>query len=84
LELDYKTDPVRACDALADRVTFVGNIDPTGVLAQGTQADVTRGTRELLRVFAGTPRFILNAGCAIPADTPPENLRALIRAAREG
>jgi uroporphyrinogen-III decarboxylase len=40
-------------------------------------------TRELAAVFAVPPRFILNAGCAIPATTPPENLRAMIRAARE-
>lgn len=36
--------------------------------------------RELLAVFADTPRFILNAGSAIPATTPGENLRAMIRA----
>jgi uroporphyrinogen-III decarboxylase len=24
----------------------------------------------------GNPRFIFNAGCAIPAETPPANLRA--------
>ena len=33
LELDYKTDAPRARRMLQDRVTFVGNIDPTGVLA---------------------------------------------------
>ena len=33
-------------------------------------------------MFADTPRFILNAGCAIPATTPAENLRAMIRAVR--
>jgi uroporphyrinogen-III decarboxylase len=27
--------------------------------------------------------FILNAGCAIPASTPPENIHALVRAAQE-
>ena len=39
-------------------------------------------TAALLALFAGNSRFILNAGCAIPAETPPANLRALIRAAR--
>jgi uroporphyrinogen-III decarboxylase len=28
------------------------------------------------------PGFILNAGCAIPAETPPANLRAMIAASR--
>jgi MtaA/CmuA family methyltransferase len=83
LELDYKTDPCLAHARLSDQAVFIGNIDPVAVLALGTPELVERKTRELLAVFADTPRFILNAGCAIPATTPPENLRALIRAARD-
>jgi uroporphyrinogen decarboxylase len=82
LELDHKTDAGLARDRMGGRATFIGNLDPTGVLALGTPELVEAKTRELLEVFADTPRFILNAGCAIPATTPPENLRAMIRAAR--
>lgn len=82
LELDYKTDVTLARAALRGKAAFVGNIDPSGVLAMGTPQMVAAKTRALLDVFAGEPRFILNAGCAIPANTPPENLRAMIRAAR--
>lgn len=84
LELDYKTDMRLARQALDGRAVFIGNLDPSGVLAAGTPKLVAEKTRELLRVFAGTPRFILNAGCAIPSTTPPENIRAMIAAAREG
>lgn len=82
LELDYKTDARTARDALKGRAVFIGNIDPSGILALGTPALVEAKTRELLEVFAGVPGFILNAGCAIPAETPPANLRAMIAAAR--
>jgi len=82
LELDYKTDIRAARDAMKGRAVFIGNIDPSGVLALGTPALVEARTRELLEVFAGVPGFILNAGCAIPAETPPANLRAMISAAR--
>jgi uroporphyrinogen decarboxylase len=82
LELDYRTDATLARDKMKDRTVFVGNIDPSGVLALGTPAVVEAKTRELLTVFADTPRFVLNAGCAIPPMTPPENLRAMIHAAR--
>jgi MtaA/CmuA family methyltransferase len=82
LELDYKTDVRAARDALKGRAVFIGNIDPSGVLALGTPELVEAKTRELLEVFTGIPGFILNAGCAIPAETPPGNLRALIAAAR--
>jgi MtaA/CmuA family methyltransferase len=84
LELDYKTDVRAARDAMKGRAVFIGNIDPSGVLALGTPALVEARTRELLEVFAETPGFILNAGCAIPAETPAANLRAMILAARRG
>jgi uroporphyrinogen decarboxylase len=83
-EIDFKTDAARARAAWKDRCAFIGNIDPSGVLALGSVELVESRTRELLQVFDGEPRFILNAGCALPATTPPENLRAMIRVAREG
>ena len=82
IEIDYKTDPRRAHEKTKDRTLFVGNIDPSGVLALGTSRLVEEKTLELLRIFADTPRFILNAGCAIPPATPSENIRTMIRTAR--
>lgn len=82
LELDYRTNPLLAHDKMRDRAVYIGNIDPSGVLALGTPELVEQKTRELLTVFADTPRFILNAGCAIPPITPPENLKAMISTAR--
>ena len=82
LELDYKTDVRLAREVLKGRTAFVGNIDPSGVLALGTPALVEKTTRDLLEVFAGERRFILNAGCAIPAETPVANVKAMIAAAR--
>jgi uroporphyrinogen decarboxylase len=83
LDLDYTTDASVACRLMEGRTTFIGNIDPSGVLALGTPDLVEKRTRALLETFAHNPRFILNAGCAIPPITPPENLRRMIRTARE-
>jgi MtaA/CmuA family methyltransferase len=83
LELDHKTDALLARDVTRNRCSFVGNIDPSGVLALGDEPTVVRKTKQLLDLFARTPGFILNAGCAIPAETPPENIRAMIKTARE-
>ena len=82
LELDYQTDARRAHDMMKDRAAFIGNVDPSAVLALGTPQLVAEKTSELLAIFADTPRFILNAGCAIPPTTPPENLHAMIRTAQ--
>jgi MtaA/CmuA family methyltransferase len=82
LEIDFKTNAQLAHNVMKDKITFVGNIDPSGVLALGTPALVRLKTEELLRVFADTPRFILNSGCALPADTPPENICAMLACIR--
>jgi MtaA/CmuA family methyltransferase len=81
-EIDYRTDVTLARDKMKGRATFIGNIDPSGVLALGTPALVEQKTRELLTTFVDEPRFILNAGCALPSMTPSENLKAMIHAAR--
>ena len=82
-ELDYKTDIQKIHDIIGPSAVFCGNLDPTGVLTFGTPQLVEKKTRELLTLYRDNPRFILNAGCAIPAETPPENLRTMIRTARE-
>lgn len=84
LELDFKTDARAARDVMAGRAVFIGNLDPTGVLAMGSSRDVEAKTRDLLAIFGNGAGFILNAGCAIPSNTPPDNIRAMIGVAREG
>ncbi len=39
-------------------------------------------TQEAIEVISPTGRLIVGPGCALPADTPPENVYALIEAAR--
>src|ERR1035438_5938566 len=67
LELDYKTDVRVAHDLMKDSTVFIGNLDPSSVVALGTPALVEAKSRELIALFGDTRRFIPNAGCAIPA-----------------
>jgi uroporphyrinogen decarboxylase len=83
VELDFKTDVQKAFDVLHNKVCFIGNIDPSGVIAMGSPKLVEQKTTDLLDIYSKTNRFILNAGCAIPSNTPEENLRTMIRVARE-
>jgi uroporphyrinogen-III decarboxylase len=81
-ELDYKTDIGKIYDCFHNTVTLIGNIDPSGVLALGSVADVQNKTMELLSIYKNSNRFILNAGCAIPPNTTAENLSTMINTAR--
>ena len=82
LELDYKTNIRLIYQHLGPSKLFIGNIDPSGVLALGTKQLVREKTIELLDVYKDSPRLIVNAGCAIPAKTPSENIREMIDTVR--
>lgn len=82
-ELDYKTNAAKAKQTAGKRHVLFGNIDPSAVLANGTVAEVREVARQLISTWKPEGRFILNAGCAIPATSPPENIHALVDAAKE-
>ena len=82
-ELDYKTNAAKAKNTVGATHVLFGNIDPSEVIARGTPAEVREKTRQLISIWKPGGHFILNAGCAIPASTPPENIHALIQTARE-
>jgi uroporphyrinogen decarboxylase len=82
-ELDYKTDARRAKETVGRNHVLFGNVDPSGVLARGTPAKVRETTQQLIETWKPGGNFILNAGCAIPATTPSENLRAFIETAHQ-
>ncbi len=83
LELDFQNDFGEMKRMVGTEVCLEGNIDPSGVLLQGTPELVYRQSRELIR-SAGPGGFILSSGCEVPRDTPPENIHAMVRAARDG
>ena len=82
-ELDYKTHAVEAKSKVGAHHVLFGNIDPSGVIARGTPAMVREKTSQLISLWKPGGLFVLNAGCAIPASTPADNLHALIEVAHE-
>lgn len=80
-ELDYKTDAQLAKQTVGRRHVLFGNIDPSAVIARGTPEQVREFTRQLITVWKPGGHFVLNAGCAIPPTTPPENIQAMIETA---
>ena len=83
MELDYLTDIEKIREIFNESLTLSGNIDPSGVLTYGTPKDVRNAVIELLEQFRGSNRLILNSGCAIPATAPSENIKTLVKTARD-
>ena len=75
VDLDSMAPISEARQKMGPQATLLGNLNPVAVLRNGDPAGVTAAIAECHHQ-AG-PRFIVGAGCEVPRDTPPENLRAL-------
>ena len=75
LDVDHMVDMARVRQVVGPKVTLAGNLDPAAAIRFGNPAAIRDA---LQRVYdqVGSP-FLANAGCEIPAGTPPENLKAL-------
>ena len=77
VDIDHKVSLAQARRILGPSVVLSGNIDPVAGVMRGTPDSIAATVRQCY-TDAGRP-FIVNAGCEIPAATPPENLAALCR-----
>jgi uroporphyrinogen-III decarboxylase len=68
---------------LGQRVALMGNVPPLDVGVRGTPVDVTQWAKECLNKGAPGGGMILSFGGGVSPDTPPENIDALLEAARE-
>jgi uroporphyrinogen decarboxylase len=66
----------------SDRLVF-GNLDPVGIIKNGTPDKIRIKTLELLNKTAVYPNFILSSGCDIPPGTKLENIDAIFNALDE-
>lgn len=81
VEIDYKTDVVRAAALLKGKSVMFGPIDPSGMFYFGTPETIAAETRRVLNIFQGEG-LVIGAGCALPATTPEANIRAFVEAVR--
>jgi uroporphyrinogen decarboxylase len=69
--------------ASAGKVCLCGNVDPIAVLARGTPERVRSEVRRIVDAVSVHGAHVMCSGEMVPRETPEENLRAYVRAARE-
>jgi len=79
---DYCVDPVDAQNQLPG-TCLGGNIRPMAFVECGP-AEIEANARRLLKAFEVRRGFILSSGCEIPAESPPENVSAMVNSVRVG
>ncbi len=62
---------------------FKGNLNPVAHMMQATPDECRARARACIAAAQGT-RYMLSAGCEVPAETPDEVFRAFCEAAKEG
>lgn len=82
LEVDWLLDIKEARRLVPEDTVLMGNIDPSDPLVLGTPEKVDEAVKNLLQATRGK-RHIISSGCAMGRNTPPENFRAFIAAARK-
>ncbi len=82
VDIDAKVSLADARREMGPDQVLLGGLDPVRVLQNGTPEQVAQVVAECHQQ-AGL-RYILGAGCEVPPDTPPDNLRALTAYARSG
>jgi uroporphyrinogen decarboxylase len=81
--LDNLESLAEAKAAVGQDMAHIGNVPPIEVLQDGTPQDVEESAKACLAAAADNPRgFILASGCEVLVDTPPENIQAMMDAAR--
>ncbi len=82
LSVDSGVDLRKAKEEVGGRICLIGNVDVFRPLRKGSAQEVRQKALECIEAAGSGGRFMLSASCEIIADTPEENFRALIDAAR--
>jgi uroporphyrinogen decarboxylase len=82
LELDPQTDPEKCKSAVRGRASVLGMMDPVQVMRFGTPETVRHQASRMIALMGAGGGFIIGPGCALPPDTPVENVQALMECAR--
>jgi len=81
LSLDEAVDFERARKVLGPRYSLMGNVSTT-LMAMGSPEEVEQATEAVIRKSGKDGYLLVSGGCLLADNCPPENMRALIRAAQ--
>jgi len=81
-EVDHNTDIKNLREFTLGKTCLLGNLD-TSMLCNGTTSEVKEACNKLLNSIDPSSGFILSSGCSMSANTNPENVHAMVEAARD-
>ena len=82
IEVDWQVDMKKASQLSRGKAVLMGNIDPSDPLAFGAPEDVDAKSKAIIEDTRGMD-IILSSGCAMGRNTKPENMAAMVEAAKK-
>lgn len=82
LSLDEAVDFEKARKILGPSYCLMGNIN-TSLMAIGNPESVEEATKEVIAKAGKHGHLLVSGGCDLSANVPPENMRAMVKAAKE-
>jgi len=82
ISIEEKVDLAQAKKLVGNKVCIVGNISTVDVLFLGTPDQVVAESKIAIEKAARGGGYILASGCGVPADTPSENIAAMVYASK--
>ena len=62
-------------------MAFAGQINPVGIMLDGTLKDVSQAAESCISSAGGTDGYVLMPGCDLPPDTRTENVEMMVKIA---
>jgi MtaA/CmuA family methyltransferase len=84
LSLDAPIDLQAITRQVGNRIALMGNVDAHQLVRAGDSEAVQASASALVRAMRTGGGYVLSAGCELPADSPRENVAALMAAAHAG
>ena len=83
ISVDNCEDMGELNEKFGDKVCIVGNVDPIGIIMQGTTEGIYEATKECIgKSKSASAGFILASGCDIGIGTTPQKIHDFINGAR--
>ena len=82
LSLDEAVDFEKARKILGPDYCLMGNVGTT-LMAMGKSEEIEGKTREVIEKAGKNGHLLISGGCLLPEICPPENIRGMVRAARQ-
>lgn len=77
VQFDGHTDIFKAKEVLGDRICIMGDV-PADMLVLGSPTEVDEYCHRLIEEVGKGGGFVMGAGCEIPPNARPENVRAML------